>query len=345
MLGTVVFLRGVRSIKKSTRKRVLYILLGLVLLASVGAYGGFLYFQSQFFRDIPNTLTFGQSSNPIPFEWSVDEYDDHTEAHSAMLIPVTIPGLQKTLYMQFDTGSQYSFLRSEALDAMESRGVTLNLYEQEDRYYVPRFTANIGENQAVWEPCRVFGRAATIDWEDPEAINIIGTIGTDFIDRKVCVIDFPGKQIHLHDDRSEDMNAQGAFVPFGFKGRRIMLPAAIDGTAMQLFYDSGCSSFGLLTSQYHFERFSDAAVDEINLSVGRHGDSVAVHHKPCDLTVTLGNAELPLKRVSYVELYGFLQTTVGRLVDGGFLGNKSLTESTLILDTRASEFLVIPGSL
>lgn len=330
--------------KKFTRKRVLYILLGLALLVVAGAYGGFFYFKSQFFRDIPNTLTFAESTKSIPFLWSVEEHGEYTENHAAMLIPVTIPGLPKTLYMQFDTGSQYSFLRSEALDAFKLRGVTLDLYQEKDGYYVPEFAADIGGNQAVWKPCRVLGRAAQIDWEDLEAINIIGTLGTDFIEGKVCSIDFAGKQIRLHDERSDEMNALGAFIPFSFEGRRIVLPATIDGATTQLFYDSGCSSFGLLTSQYHFERYSNSDDLEINLSVGRHGDSVAVHHKPCDLTVMFGNSELPLERVSYVELYGFLQNTVGRLIDGGFLGNKCLLKSTLILDTQTSQFLVVPST-
>ena len=44
-------------------------------------------------------------------------------------------------------------------------------------------------------------------------------------------------------------------------------------------------------------------------------------------------------------MYAGLQSAFGRFIDGGFLGNNSLTDSTLILDTTANEFLMVNGSL
>ena len=60
----------------------------------------------------------------------------------------------------------------------------------------------------------------------------------------------------------------------------------------------------------------------------------------------IGGSEVPLRRISYVDLYGNLQrfmTPFTRI--GGFLGNKPFLESTLILDTKAEEFLVVDSNV
>ncbi len=124
-----------------------------------------------------------------------------------------------------------------------------------------------------------------------------------------------------------------------------MLPARINGSDVQLFYDSGCSPFGLLTSKYHYDRLTDPDEPEIAYGANRFGESIPIHHKASDLQIQLGATDISLKRISYAEMYTLLQSTVGRLIEGGFLGNKSLTESTLILDAKTNEFLVVKRTL
>ncbi|MFK7820593.1 MAG: hypothetical protein AB8G99_17870 [Planctomycetaceae bacterium] len=57
---------------------------------------------------------------------------------------------------------------------------------------------------------------------------------------------------------------------------------------------------------------------------------------------------MPLKRISYVNLYGGVQTLVGRFSSCagfiGVLGNEALTNSTLILDAKSNEYLVVRRS-
>jgi hypothetical protein len=137
------------------------------------------------------------------------------------------------------------------------------------------------------------------------------------------------------------MGGLGVFTPFEFKGRRIMLPATIRGSDVQVFYDSGCSAFGLLTSKYHYDRLTDQNEKEVAWGANRRGESIPIHHKPSNLQFELGPTKLALKRISYAEMYNFLQVTIGRVIGGGFLGNKPLTESTLIIDTKSEEFLIV----
>ena len=207
------------------------------------------------------------------------------------------------------------------------------------------FEINVAGNRVVLNSGRVYGTNTPIDWEDPKTNNVIGSFGADFLDQKICEIDFPAQEIRLHQQRPEELNALGKFTPFKFKGRRIMFPANIDGSDVELFYDSGCSAFGLLTSKYHYDRLTDPEEKEIAYGANRRGESIPIHHKSSDLQIKLGSTDLSLKRISYAEMYNALQATVGRFIGGGFLGNKSLTEFTLIIDTKTNEFLVVKKSL
>jgi len=335
--------------KRTLKRKIIYVLLSLMLLGVLGSIGGVLYLKQQFFRDRPNALTFIGDLHTVPFEWSEKKYAAYTEPFNAMLIAVSVPGLSNRFYMQFDTGSPYTYFRSGCLESLRSRGIEFELIENAGNKLLKKFELNVAGNRVVFNSGQVMQRNIPIDWEDPDAINVIGSIGADFIDQKICAIDFPSREIRLYESRPDNLNSLGEFTPFRFPGRRIMLPAVVDGSRLDLLYDSGCSPFGLLTSKYHFKRYSDPGVAEINLDANRRGESIPVHHKPCDMTMKMGGAELTLARVSYVEMYGALQMTIGRFANlgglSGFLGNQGLTESTLILDTIANEFLVLPHAL
>lgn len=326
---------------KRILKRCAYVLCTVLVLAIIGSFGAFHYFKAQFFADEPNTLKFQGELHSVPFRWIADKSENYSEPHGAILIPVSVPGVSAELYMQFDTGSKDSFLRSGTLESLKERGLEFDLFENDEHTYIREFELNVGGNQVLLESGWVMNRDVSVDWDNPKAINIIGSFGADFLAQKVCEIDFPAKEIRLYRSRPDKMNNLGEFAPFQFKGRRIMLPARISGSNVELFYDSGCSAFGLLTSKYHYDRLTDPEVKEIAYDANRFGESVPIHHKPSDLQIELGTTEIRLGRISYAEMYNLLQSTVGRFVGGGFLGNKSLVESTLIIDTKANEFLVL----
>ncbi len=326
---------------KRLLRRLLYGLLFLILLGAVGVFGAVEYAKYRLFQDTPNRLAFEGDLHSVPFEWSAHEMESYSEPHGAILIPVSVPGIANKFYMQFDTGSPDTWLRTGSLKSLKNHGVEFELFEKEKHTYVKQFELNVAGNRVLMKSGVTRTRDIAIDWDNPDAKNVIGSFGADFLDQKICEIDFPAQEIRLHHNRPESLNELGSFTPFKFKGRRIMLPASIDGSDVELFYDSGCSAFGLLTSKYHYDRLTDPNEKEIAYGANRHGDSVPIHHKSSDRSISLGATELPLKRVSYAELYNFLQTTVGRVIGGGFFGNKSLTESTLIIDAVTNEFLVV----
>lgn len=329
--------------KLPKKKTVALGLLGFLVLGAGVLWGGVQYVKARFFAEHPNRLSIEGELSSVPFIWAENKYADYTERHGAILLPVTIDGIDHPLYMQFDTGSPSTFLRSGCVDSLAEKGAKFELYQEEDTMRVKRFELNLGQNRVVLDKGWVRPRNLTIDWEKP--INIIGSIGADLLDQRVCAFDFPGQEIHLSKNIPEEWKTLGKFQSFRFPGRRVMLPATIDGTELELFYDSGCSPFGLLTSKYHCDRLRDRDAKVLSLDANRFGSAVPIHHHECTFDATFGDVSLPIRRVSYVDQYASAQSLFGRLVDGGFMGNHFLLESTLILDTTHNEFAIVKQSL
>ncbi len=109
---------------------------------------------------------------------------------------------------------------------------------------------------------------------------------------------------------------------------------------IQSFYNSGCSPFALLTSRCQHDRLTDANSKELAYNAKRFGDAVPAHHKASEMLIRIGTKELPGKRISHAELYSFMPVAFERFISGGFLGNKTLTESALNLDLKSNVFVV-----
>jgi len=170
----------------------------------------------------------------------------------------------------------------------------------------------------------------------------IGTIGTDFMDGRITVIDFKKQTILFYKERPKWMKDLTNFQSFAFKGRRLMLPATINQKELKLFYDTGTSAFGLITTKDRFDAYTDKDSREINYDANSWGDAIPIRHKKTSKIMNIGNSNLSLKRISYVDKYANFQKFMTPFTNiGGWLGNKPFTNSTLIFDTKKEEFIVI----
>jgi len=136
----------------------------------------------------------------------------------------------------------------------------------------------------------------------------IGTIGADILDNRITSIDFKNQTISLYNERPLWMDTLSNFQSFDFKGRRFMLPANVGEKDLTLLFDTGCSSFGLITSKNRFDRYTDKNTPEITYDGNRFGDSFLIHHKSTHRRIAFGGVTLDLKRVSYVDMTDGLVT-------------------------------------
>ncbi len=324
-------------------KRIGYTFLVLLILLIIGGFIGMRKFNNALFKEKPNYISYTAESKPIQFNWVNDSIGNHFETQTVMIIPLKIEGFSHKFYMQFDTGSPYTYIYENDLKSLKNIGVAYKEVIKDDERYVKNLNFILGGNHINASMLKILENYGnTFTKKDTIGRIKIGTIGSDFMDNSITAIDFKNQFLQFYKERPEWMASLGNFQPFDFKGRRFMLPATIDGNALELFYDSGSSAFGLITSKYRYDKYTDKQTKEIDYSANRWGDALPIHHKPTQKMITIGGSNLELKRISYVDMYAKYQKFMSPFTRiGGWLGNKPFTEITLILDTKKEEFIVI----
>lgn len=327
-------------------KKIVYFLGTILLLFAIATIVGIKWFNDLWFKEQPNYLTYTHDSHPINFEWASGTYGDFVEPHEALIIPLMISGIPFKFYLQFDTGAPTTLIYGNTLKALQAHGLNITEIRKDDKHYIEHLSFRLGGSKIeMYMPQILESFGSSFDIEDSTQNLKLGTIGADFMDNRITLIDFKLNSLQLFQERPAWIAALAGFKSFDFTGRRFMLPARIDGIELELFYDSGSSAFGLITSKNRYEDFTDSQVKEIEYKANRFGESLPIHHKNTDKEIEIGNALLDLKRVSYVDMYANYQQFITPFTRiGGWLGNKPFTESTMILDTKSQEFIVIKSS-
>lgn len=328
-------------------KKIGLIVLSIVILVAVAAGIGLRKFRNMWFKEKPNYFSFVELEGPMPFKWSNDSIGDFVEEKTAMVIPTYFPELDHRFYFQFDTGSPRTELRGRTLESLRDLGFQYEVVKIDDREYVKELTFSLGGKLVTARMIAIrpnYGEQVV--HLDSLAKTNIGSIGSDVMIDKVLEIDFKSQYIQIHDERTTWMNKIEGYQEFSFQGRRLMLPSEIDGKKLKLFYDSGSSAFGLITTFHRFNRFSDKEEKPLEYGANNHGTSMPVVNKRTGEKIKIGNAELDLVRVSYVDMYAKFQRIISPFTRiGGWLGNKPFVNSKLIIDAKEEEFVVLenPG--
>lgn len=328
-------------------KYIKYILVTLLVLLIIGGFIGVRKFNGSLFGEKPNLLTYTSDSKPIAFDWANDSIGNYYETQVAMVIPLKIEGLPHKLYMQFDTGSPYTYIYENDLASLKKLGLNLEIVVEEDARYVKRLAFELGGSKINASMVKILENYGnTFNKGDTIGRIKIGTIGSDFMENRVIAIDFQNQQIQSYQQRPNWMASLSGFQPFDFEGRRIMLPAVIDGKKLELLYDSGCSAFGIITTRNRFENYTSEDTELIQYGANSWGSSIPILSKHTNKGLQIGNTNLSMERASYVDMYAWTQRFVTPFTRiGGWMGNRPFAKSTMILDTQKEEFMIIESTI
>lgn len=335
--------------KKSKKrlKRTGYTFLVLLTLAVVAGFIGINKFNNALFKVGPNFLVYTCESKPVHFDWANDSIGDYFETKVAITIPLKIKDIPHNFYFQFDTGAPTTIIYGNTLASLKTFGKDFKIITKDEHLYLDSLHMVLGGNRINASMIEILeGYGDTFDKNDTINAISLGTLGADFMDNKITVIDFKNQFIQSYDKRPKWMNSLGDFKSFDFKGRRFMLPVIINDEGLELFYDSGASTFGLITTKNRYDKFTNESQEEIRYNANKFGDAIPICHRSTNTTMEIGNAILNLKRVSYVDMYAKYQrlmTPFTRI--GGWLGNRPFDQNTLIFDSKKEEFIVIESSI
>lgn len=301
----------------------------VVVLAIIALFllGGYFYFQKKF-TPTENYLTVSGTAENIPLRWiSADE-----NSHSALLFSVKIKGTNRTFYMQFDSGSATTVFYKNALESIAEKfpnQIKMNVKEME---LSTHFT--IGKMKIISNTFEVLDYGKKIDFDNPNAENIIGTIGTDLLEKRVTILDFKNNKCSF----VEQMEEKG-FLDFEFKKRKILITAKLDQENLKLLYDSGTSGYELITQKEIWKKYKNPKSPIKTEKGNSWGNTLDVFSASANKQMLFGNSAVQISEVTYIEgtseLQKFLMKRSGMQ---GMIGNKLFLNHKLILDCKNEKF-------
>ncbi len=305
-------------------KKVAIVSLVIILLFLLG---GYFYFQKKF-TPSENYLTVSGTAENIPMKW----ISSNENANSALLFPIKINGINQTFYMQFDSGSPITVFYKNSLESISEKYRNQLKLNSEKNQIAMHF--KIGKLNVISSSFEVLNYGNKVDFEDLNAQNIIGTVGTDLLEKRITILDFKQNQFSFINQIKENN-----FTDFEFKKRKILISAKVEKENLKLLYDSGTSGYELITTKEVWKKYK---IENSKLKTEKGnswGNTLSVFTASAKKQIQFGNLNLKLSEVTYIEgtseLQKFLMKRSGMQ---GMIGNKLFLNHKLILDCKNEKF-------
>jgi hypothetical protein len=275
----------------------------------------------------------------VPFIWKGDSINGQWENFAAMLIPVKLKGCPKQFYMQFDVGVSHSLFYKNKLKVINSRyPFHVQVPDTAATWKEVSFTTGNIRIQADEIRLKQLG-TTQINWDD-NAIEIIGTLGADFIGDKTVLIDYPKKKISIGHKIPEKWNL--TLVDFIYTNRKIILPALIKGKKTMLYFDSGSSAFELLTNKETATMLALPGAVPVTYPVMSWGKTLTATSYASLDSIEIASVKMSLNKVTYID--GASDAQINHMMKigiGGMTGNKLFLHSILVLDLENKRFGIL----
>ena len=317
--------------KMKILKRLFIGLSFVTLFCIISGYIGFRYF----FVPGPNQLIVGtgnsRGSDKIPMVW-VASPGTPEDPYGALLVPITFQGIDQTFYMQLDLGHPDTvFYPGKLLSILERTSTTAGQVKLSD---LEKVSFKVGDIPVVAKKVKLRGsKDNRIDWDNIASIELIGTLGSDFVEGSVMVMNYPLGMIQRLDDANDLKVPEEQWRSFYFRYRRTLLPAKIDSTNTLVMYDTGASAFDLITSDENFEKLAIPNSETTTTTGNSWGKQISIFHRPSLATMEFGTTALPIRRVTKMDGMGTLASALmGMSGMRGMTGNTIFLKHVLVLD-------------
>ncbi|HRN54975.1 MAG TPA: hypothetical protein PLL71_00910 [Agriterribacter sp.] len=280
----------------------------------------------------------------LSFRWQGDSVHSVWEANAAILIPVKLKSCPRVFYMQFDLGAPYSLLYKNKLDAIQTKyPKSIPLQGANGKLENFSFKADRILITAKEIVVKQFDTSA-VDWNNKNSVEIIGTIGSDLIDGKVAIIDYPHHKLTISQVIPEKLMQRISLSDCIYSHRSVLLPAKVSGKQTMLFFDTGSSMFELLTDKETCRQLAAPNAKLIQYTVKSWNKLLTANTLASNDSIEIANTFIPIRSATYIE--GASDSQVEQMLKmgiGGMMGNKIFLNYILVLDTKNHKFgLTIP---
>lgn len=288
---------------------------------------GYFYFLNKF-SPPENYLTVTNHANNISYVM----VNNSNNSHSAILLPVKLDGINFTFYMQLDFGSPTTIFYEKAINSIQTKYP--NIPSSINSAQEIKLSFYINELSITSDKFRLINYGSDVNFDNENLHNIIGTIGTDLLEKRPIVLDFK-KGICSFPYQID----QVGLLDFKFKNRRILLPAKMENKELYLMYDSGTSGYELITDKETWSRIK-LPNSKVSKEYGNSwGKKLEINTSPTNLIIKIGGIDLSLTEITYIDGVSKVQELLMRSTGlDGMIGNKLFLNNKIILDCKNKKF-------
>lgn len=287
----------------------------------------------------PNYLRIPEKEFKVNILWKGDSVNGNWEAHSALLLPVKLPGCSKQFYMQFDLGAPGTLFYKSSIQEIQSKYPRLKMNINSSDI-LSDFRFLVGNTPVLADSAKVIAyQNNSIDWKNKESIEIIGTIGGDFIENRFVIFDFRSDRIIIGTELSKEIQESVKFTDFMYIRRTVLLPSEINGKKTVLYFDTGSSAYPLLTDKQTAESLARPGTGSTQNPVRSWNRTLTATTFETSDSISIASKKIPIKKVTYMQ--GASDTQIAQMMKmgiGGMTGNKLFIGSILVLDTKNKKF-------
>lgn len=288
--------------------------------------GGYFYFDKKF-SPPENYLKVSGNVENVSIKWVSDEGNPY----AALLLPVQIKGIEKTFYMQLDFGSPVTIFYKKSLQSVQEK-----FLQQIDFKEDVSLNFKIKNLSISSEKFQLLDYGKKADLENPNSVDIVGTIGTDLLEKRTVSLDFRNNTCSLTEN-----GIKKRFTKFEFKKRKLLFPAKIENQDLKLLYDSGTSGYELIVNKQEWQKYK-LKNSKLKVEKGNSwGNVLTVISASANKKMQFGGTELKISEVTYIEGISKMQIfLMKRSGMQGMIGNKIFLNHKLIIDCKNERFRV-----
>jgi hypothetical protein len=288
--------------------------------------------------------------------WWPSNTGGKTIEHAALLVEVRIDGLKNPVLMQLDTGCDVDLVYGAPYDQFgnlpprHGRQVTLSGTIAGSRFEDERFYVR---EERGW--FNQFQQWAAVRWAIFKGKPIIfGTIGAEYMEQRVLVLDFAAQRIAMLPygrDLPEAIARRIHYAPLEYRDRKMFLHLTLNGVDERyLAFDTGSSAMAIATTRRHWLEWTARQPDDPRNSLmmtEAWGKPVKLLGAPLKGSLCLGGACLD-KPLAFFESTGVSTSDFDHypFPISGLIGNVLFDgRFTVIVDLPHQRFGLYAGSL
>jgi hypothetical protein len=282
-----------------------------------------------------------------PIVWSYDTISDTQIRKRAMFVPVYISDIGQEALMQFDLGASLSGFYYKTVNLLADSAPELKnriKLTKKGNYYFEN--AEISLNKGVTLQKNRFYMWKHMGHDSlPDSKPVIGTIGYDILDNYILIIDYVRDRIALVESIPHDLEKKITYIPKSdLEKFPIILPFKLGEKKIRLLFDTGASSFEVLTSTKRLKRVSlNREIEPVDsgYSWGKldivYKASVQKIENP---NLYIGDINLKQVQVTGMDRLNTIFSLTGRYLYG-FTGNVVFENCVVVIDRKNNKFGIV----